>query len=1237
MGLIRKRPRDKIEISPIKLWGFVSIAFFIFSISVALLNRFSVKANDSKLAATLYAQETIPDAGQKEKPFAIMSKDYYYDPFTPDAEDPELMIISGVVNSARVKKNKDFDFMETGTPLENVTVTVYEGDPLSATGKTPTGAIENKFSQTFTNDEGAFATHARIRGSKEGHIYLAFHCAGRLADLKKVPTSSKISGLEVLVNCNDTLSRRDSPAELKYVDRSGFLECTTDIIHKDFDNVNAPTRLIATSSREPEVTSLAFIGEGNYDPRYANPEAPEGGKYNPYESWEVSKGLWVNMGKVTNGYESKGAFWEKDCVVQYEGTGHEGDCFFDDFYYGRRGEYVAMFFHNHIPGEGRLPAYRSVDNRSSMTSMNISPHALSSSINAIAGSYMGGSKVIKNPKSNAQLAANERFDALKSCESIEKSKMVTSSYLLGDGRTDINNTAVSVGPVFGLTAPFTWEQDFYDTGLSDMDLDAEYCKTKGGKIYTARDVVEDLELRRRYATPSAFMTAGPLLVPWTSENTKESGYAGTTVRGSLFFPKKTEAEQPYKSLKNATNSEGKNRESSGVRALTVTGSDVMGGRKYADIFVSPAEKMADPLESNDSGISSTSSSGYKAANEHVIWDINNYNVGLCSNSNVSQYEGIPREKSVTQNLLNNRVIMDNIFSGDADHLSNKSVNSGTYMSVDAELRDAELTRLGLIPNDVFDSLARAASGYGDTKFSTLPDDLKITGDAILLSVLSSVFGGGEEKTFIHRAGLEQYPKDVFVEYPLNNKNFEEHFPEYEDSDFPGEHRLYPWNPLGHKESCDVHAEEDGVKEMRTCKMADYKGYIDHANQAVRYEIPREICVNFVKVWRPHPETGRLRLIKTEHSCNFETVKGGIAGQTSTHGYADVDPVEIYDERYFDDPEKIEGRSTSLLSIKLERAGPMEFIAELTPPPLEEKMKQDCGKSGCEAEDYGKLADTFAEKIDYRFASPFSPKYKTRQLANVDMEFSKNKFDLSNSKYGYDTEGPGGNYAGAFVRTQTPTLFARTPLGLNEVTYHCNGFKYNVSGQVKGGDWECGEPPQCLPGTELGGLPSWANESGGCNVRSEDKLPFPVSDELLALVNGAANKFNVPGSVLLAVLDLETSTDISGDQVEKWSAENAVIAGCDPCADGIAVGPMQMFLKMAFEPYFSGGREGNNCNLADQLDAAANLLGSQTFKSCASWSPEDVRKAARLYRGTDDTGYIDHVMSIWRYHTLSGMQ
>lgn len=181
----------------------------------------------------------------------------------------------------------------------------------------------------------------------------------------------------------------------------------------------------------------------------------------------------------------------------------------------------------------------------------------------------------------------------------------------------------------------------------------------------------------------------------------------------------------------------------------------------------------------------------------------------------------------------------------------------------------------------------------------------------------------------------------------------------------------------------------------------------------------------------------------------------------------------------------------------------------------------------------------------------------------------------------------------------------------------------------GGDSAC-----LLCGTE-------ALTTSGEYLTATEKASLPQGDipELLKqIINSAASTYNVPASMILAMMHEEGSFSRSDwiwtdENVEAWSKCNGEIEGCSSHASSTgAKGPLGWLpSEFAKEAYTGGisnvdsGRTPNSCNVLDSVYATAAALAETAKRngvtSCSDWDAAFAKTVRKTYAPDADAASL----------------
>lgn len=947
MGLIRKTPNQKIKIlpklkmNPAKVWALISLLFLFLSVFSWIVGDFSAKADIFENSTLIADSETEGEGGEEgERDVVEGSCDV--------AEEEGLSVICGVVKSARIEN--DGGYLTTGEPVENVTVAIFESNPESPTGKTIEGDLMHLFSSTTTNSEGQFRVKARELGPKEGNIYIAFLCGGRVAGLKRTQSSSDIPRLVTHVNCgSDKLSASIPPAKLNYVNRSGnFLTCLTNPLKNaiggvlSWINVDSPQEVAFYN--EPPVRISGWVTEENYDFRYLPKEKAKKVINMSDRNFLLNQGLDA----------SDGAYWHKDCEIRY---GNDATCSSANL----GDDALTNNLLHYIPERPVDQAYRTKEIRFNFKQTGIDPISMYSYMKGVYGDVAKA-----NIATQVQVEDNTDYSDVVSCKNLAASKQV-----IAEDEENLVNTKLTVSPGLGLSTPFECESRIEN---QDSDLDKAACKKESGGYLTWEEILNDQDLKDKYFRCDQLAIKGGIVhSDYFSEVTDDAGqWEG--VRDVPFDLFKTEAANPFLTETNTIIPGEHSQKTLGVSGL----SEEKNKLNVMDVPFSNSKSEEGKDEGGEEKTygSSEIESFFNQDNggEIVLWDIGAQNMPACSISVTSMLGKL--ENYVLDQVLDTekRGLITNFFQGVEDHIISPVSGSANFSTGVSTLRDELLTKR--FSNDYLDSVLRAGAKGEEVDLG----DIKLLQK---LAIVKGIIGDKETKSFGERDKITLLPKDLKIEYELNKENFEEKFPAYGSSEYPGSHEHYPWDAESKNRACDVYAGESGDDpyEVRTCKVTDCD----------------------VEVFTINPITGLPKL--TYEDCNQTQIESCLIGDPARN-----------------------------VICKVKEAGPYDNVHALET--AFEAYIRDGHDSDLNVEEpigLDTLADESAD-LSNAFVSPYSGPVKEKKLATLDVEYSGNNSDYG--KKGFDVPEPSGGVP-EFMYTASAAPTGGAWGEMNDMYYHCN--------------------------------------------------------------------------------------------------------------------------------------------------------------------------------------------------------
>ncbi|MFC1722033.1 hypothetical protein ACFL0C_00105, partial [Patescibacteria group bacterium] len=243
----------------------------------------------SMLSKTAYAQIAECDEDQE----------FIKSSWCPCPEDEAYASLCGLVNNARIVQESSVsihrEVYATRQPVHGVTVTLYENDPEVPTGQ-PFGNYEKKLVACWTTEEeGKYFCPMRRINPGFMH-YVVFSCGDEVVDIKIVPSSRSLTGVNSDVDC-DVATYTSLPDTLEYAERDSFLGCTTVDEDELLSGETVPSPNVGFEDLEILYTNT-YVEEEGGDIRFSDFDG-------------VSVVGFTLMG------EHPGAYNEKDCLVRY--------------------------------------------------------------------------------------------------------------------------------------------------------------------------------------------------------------------------------------------------------------------------------------------------------------------------------------------------------------------------------------------------------------------------------------------------------------------------------------------------------------------------------------------------------------------------------------------------------------------------------------------------------------------------------------------------------------------------------------------------------------------------------------------------------------------------------------------------------------------------------------------------------------------------------------------------------
>jgi hypothetical protein len=193
---------------------------------------------------------------------------------------------------------------------------------------------------------------------------------------------------------------------------------------------------------------------------------------------------------------------------------------------------------------------------------------------------------------------------------------------------------------------------------------------------------------------------------------------------------------------------------------------------------------------------------------------------------------------------------------------------------------------------------------------------------------------------------------------------------------------------------------------------------------------------------------------------------------------------------------------------------------------------------------------------------------------------------------------------------------------------------------------------------VAGMELWPFGQGG-TVANPDPFSPAVSDitNFETLFETIGNTIGVPPKILAAIMQIESPStyNLTAEQINTYSQPEVIMPGCGPneCS---ATGPMQMTTGIdrngspsCSECCWKGKcltecpnqwsvyGQGNPCNLADNITAAAKKLKHDSGATSMDWTREQVYEAAYHYYGNCTVAYErlgnrTYCEFVWWYYT-----
>ncbi|NMB70202.1 hypothetical protein GYA27_03320 [candidate division WWE3 bacterium] len=217
------------------------------------------------------------------------------------AENPDLAVICGrVITGKQVRDNRG-NYL-ANMPIPNITIELWEQNPISPTGKL-LGSLTNVFDSTTSNADGRFQLTMRKVGPPNKSVYLVFKCGEEAQKPKRLDSWHDYWNLNFQLGC---IGSEDMEYELPslpytFVDSSGFLGCNIDESEVVFTNM----------SKQEQPTVNDIVASQNFDHRHTQ------------NQFQVTLGQAIPVPIIGSfqpllNFYSPGGWWEPDCLQKDE-------------------------------------------------------------------------------------------------------------------------------------------------------------------------------------------------------------------------------------------------------------------------------------------------------------------------------------------------------------------------------------------------------------------------------------------------------------------------------------------------------------------------------------------------------------------------------------------------------------------------------------------------------------------------------------------------------------------------------------------------------------------------------------------------------------------------------------------------------------------------------------------------------------------------------------------------------
>lgn len=423
------------------------------------------------------------------------------------AENPDLAVICGRVISGKLVQDERDNYL-ANLPLPNITVELWEQNPISPTGKL-LGSLTNVFDSTTSNSDGRFQLTMRKVGPPNKSVYLVFKCGDEAQKPKRLDSWHDYWNINFQLGCIGSEDMEYQLPSLPYtfVDTGAFLGC----------NINESEVVYTNMSKQEQPTVNDVVYSQNFDHRHTQ------------NQFDITLGpTLTNLPVIGNflpelTFTSPGGWWEPDCLQKDElsvlnnnapsgsvflcnvtnacewnsrawSGGQLGD---DDIVcdndgipdWGERERLTKAFYPN-IPKQSIMPPYRRLDIRA-----NLKDYAEEKYLGVALTSRLWGSG-ISDPVGSPHVflrgyQSDSAGDYYISCEEFKKRN---EAYKSNPGKSHQKNKYLNGGPLGGLAPEsMDWERIYNDVINCDSTVtdptNPAYCDLRKPDDFICNDYI----------------------------------------------------------------------------------------------------------------------------------------------------------------------------------------------------------------------------------------------------------------------------------------------------------------------------------------------------------------------------------------------------------------------------------------------------------------------------------------------------------------------------------------------------------------------------------------------------------------------------------------------------------------------------------------------------------------------------------------------------------------------------